>query len=542
MYKKVASMVLIMAVLFSLVAVSTVSADTTGNSIQAEQEREANVLKNLGLFAGTNNGFELDRAPTRTEAIVLLLRMLGVAQEALDSNYTHTFKDVPTWADKYIAYAYNKGLTGGYSKTTFGGNDNATPEQFLTFTLRALGYSDKNGDFTFKDAIKFAESKGLAVAGKYKAGAKNFTRGDCVDIIYKALSVTKKVEKVTLAESLVNSSVIDGAKAESYGLYSVYKKIRVPLRKDPQTGEMTLFLADVIKQVPGAKYGTLFYGGGISNLTDYEKAFDQELIKIYNALTNPNKSVELVDYLTNSYAAPSTYSGPVTILFCAVYDENANVLAESISNWRDVAANNYMDFALVNISLKGLVDAREAKFSELFGNPVESPNAITTIEKAKIHAVLIDSKTGKVKQEFTNDTYAYRYVFDSNKYPELAGKIKGFSEFAIPAGMSVVPAGMSALDVIKQDCKFRMGFADFKGSFTGVYNFTNYEEYTNQWTQHESDWGIKRYIVFDDGNKPIAYTTIIPSQLKVVDVGKIKAEIYIDYGTNKEIKRVYTKE
>lgn len=531
MYKKIVSLILIMTIILSLA--STVYAATTA---QPSQDQTASTLKDLGLFMGTNNGFELDRAPTRTEAIVLLLRMLGKEQEAKDSNYTHTFTDVPSWADKYIAYAYNKGLTNGYSSTIFGGSDDATPEQFCALTLRALEYNEKDGDFVYKESIKKAEELGLAAAGKYVVGSKDFTRGDCVDIIYKALAVVKKTEGVTLAESLVKANVIDAKKAENYGLYSAYEKIRVPLRNDPKTGKMTLFLADVIKMVPGAKYGSLFYGGGITSLTDYEKAFDQELYFIYESLINPSKSADLLNRLTNVSTVPSDFTGPggaKTFLFCAVYDGNTNVLAESISKWQEVADNKYMEFSLVNISLKGLVDARDTEFNKLFGNPIEVPNAITTIEKTKAHVIVINYKTGETIKDFIETSYSYRLVIDSNKYPDLAKKTANFNDFTIPPGMT-------ALEAIKKDLKNTMIATYFKSKFIGPNSAEAFAIYNNQWTQHASDWNNPRYVVFDDGEKPIAYTTIYPSQLKVVDVGQVKAEVYIDYETNTVIKSVYT--
>jgi hypothetical protein len=249
MHKKFITTILILALMSNLAIVPVVSADTISNSGTSEyqlseeekqqiremeeaamqnirmeklskQEDKAITLYYLGLFKGTDTSFDLDRAPTRTEAVVLLLRMLGKEQEAKDSSYIHPFNDVPAWADKYIAYAYNKGLANGYTATTFGASDNAVPEQFLTFALRALEYSDKDGDFTYKEAIKKAEEVGLAEIGEYTAGSKEFTRGDCVDIIYRALTATKKIEQVTLAEYLVKTNAIDELKAVDYGLYA----------------------------------------------------------------------------------------------------------------------------------------------------------------------------------------------------------------------------------------------------------------------------------------------------------------------------------
>ena len=59
----------------------------------------------------SDTDFALDRAPTRVEALVMLLRTLGVEDDAKASTATHPFTDVPGWADRYIAFAYENGLT-----------------------------------------------------------------------------------------------------------------------------------------------------------------------------------------------------------------------------------------------------------------------------------------------------------------------------------------------------------------------------------------------------------------------------------------------
>ena len=239
MRRKIVSLMLILALMLSLT--SAVSAATAGNSATTEetdfdygdipepsdeqlaqwkadrQKMDAEVLKYLGLFLGTDKGFELDRAPTRTESVVLLLRMLGQEQEALNSNYTHPFKDVPAWANKYIAYAYNKGLTSGTSATTFGSSDTTTPEQFFTFTLRALGYNDKNGDFIYRESINKVVELGLAAEGDYTFGSKSFIRGDCASIMYSALSKNLNGGDQRLIDKLVTDGIVPKDKAAEAG-------------------------------------------------------------------------------------------------------------------------------------------------------------------------------------------------------------------------------------------------------------------------------------------------------------------------------------
>ena len=44
------------------------------------------MLKTLGLFQGTNKGFELEKTLTREQAITLIVRLLGAEAEAKEKN------------------------------------------------------------------------------------------------------------------------------------------------------------------------------------------------------------------------------------------------------------------------------------------------------------------------------------------------------------------------------------------------------------------------------------------------------------------------
>ncbi|MGB4647879.1 MAG: S-layer homology domain-containing protein, partial [Acetivibrionales bacterium] len=144
----------------------------------------AEYLYELGLFRGTGTSsdgtpvFELERSPTRTEALVMLLRLMGLEQEALNSSYSHPFTDVSGWSEPYIAYAYNKGITKGISQTRFGSNDKATASMYATFVLRALGYTDSGDspDFSYSGSVSFAVKIGLV--DSRLLNDNEFTRGD----------------------------------------------------------------------------------------------------------------------------------------------------------------------------------------------------------------------------------------------------------------------------------------------------------------------------------------------------------------------------
>ena len=71
---------MIISIMLSLVIFISLS----GNTCFASYEEEAaDALNSLGLFSGSEAGYELERTPTRAEALVMLLRLTGQADAAL---------------------------------------------------------------------------------------------------------------------------------------------------------------------------------------------------------------------------------------------------------------------------------------------------------------------------------------------------------------------------------------------------------------------------------------------------------------------------
>lgn len=177
----------------------------------------ADYLYELGLFRGTGNDsdglplFELERSPTRSEAIVMLIRLMGLEQEALDSSYSHPFRDTSEWNEPYIAYAYNKGLAKGISDTMFGADDKVTAPMYVTFILRALGYSDSGDspDFSYTGSVSYAAGLGL-VDGRFSDDME-FTRGDAAIISENALSQPLHNSVKTLYQRLAGDGAIKNA-------------------------------------------------------------------------------------------------------------------------------------------------------------------------------------------------------------------------------------------------------------------------------------------------------------------------------------------
>ena len=201
--KRLTKLLVLTLALAALLTVSAFAADFT---------HCADALNDLGLFQGTDSGYDLDRAPTRAEAGAMLVRLLGAEEEAQKmEEYTAPFTDVRDWAKPYVQYLYDNGLTNGKTATTFGYADKCTAQQYATFLLRALGYSDaENGDFTYANAMDFAREKG--VVDYANCDEKNFLRDDVVAMSYTALATAPKSGEADLLTKLLKDGAVDDAK------------------------------------------------------------------------------------------------------------------------------------------------------------------------------------------------------------------------------------------------------------------------------------------------------------------------------------------
>lgn len=201
-------------------------------AVGSDQIAAANGLYTLGLFkgSGTNTDgtpiYDLDRAPTRQEAITMLIRLLGKESEALSGEYSAPFTDVDAWAGPYVGYAYENGLALGTGDTTFGGSVTVTASEYLTFVLRALGY-DSNTDFSWDKAWEKSDSIGLT-DGEYTKDSE-FLRGDVVIVSFDALSYTQKDEDTTLLAKLCADGAVTEKDIASVGLTSALYNTRVSL-------------------------------------------------------------------------------------------------------------------------------------------------------------------------------------------------------------------------------------------------------------------------------------------------------------------------
>lgn len=187
----------------------------------------ARALKEMGLFQGKSlsigEGYDLEAKPTRIEGLVMFIRMLGEEKDALAFTGSIPFRDIPAdyWGYRYVAYAYEKGYTKGTDADDplFSPGDLVDARQYMTFVLRALGYSDGAGDFAWDGALEFGREKGLLTVGEYgKLSTGGFYRAQVAYLSYYALSMEEKDGGGTLLSRLeARGAVSAGTAAAAMG-------------------------------------------------------------------------------------------------------------------------------------------------------------------------------------------------------------------------------------------------------------------------------------------------------------------------------------
>ena len=228
--KKIICIILAFVMLFSMTAL-------------ADSQKNAEMLKELNLFKGTDKGFELEREASRVEAIVTVVRVLGGEAEALEKKYPHSFNDTDSWMDPYVGYALEKGITKGVSENSFAPNDLITSNQFVTLILRAMNYKDAEGDFNWEKAVEFAKEINIDASA-----SSEFTRGDMVDICFSALNAFTKGNEEKLYQKLAKDNVFTTEKfTEVTGISEKYvPKAEIAEVKDNKQGIYTATLDDGI--------------------------------------------------------------------------------------------------------------------------------------------------------------------------------------------------------------------------------------------------------------------------------------------------------
>lgn len=177
----------------------------------------ASALKKLNLFKGSytgyGSGYDLELAPTRIQALIMFIRVLGEEDAALAYTGSIPFTDIAkgSLSEHYVSYAYAKGYTNGYTATLFKPDQAISANQYMEFLLRAMGYSSAaNTDLSA--TMTTARSAGIltdAEVAMLQSGT--FLRAQLVYVSYYALSAPMSSGTQTLQQKLIDAGVFTEA-------------------------------------------------------------------------------------------------------------------------------------------------------------------------------------------------------------------------------------------------------------------------------------------------------------------------------------------
>ena len=200
------------------------SGSTDYNAIAAAL-KAMNLFK--GSYTGYGEGYDLEVAPTRLQALIMFIRVLGEEDAALAYTGSTPFTDIApgTQSEKYVGYAYSMGYTNGYSATTFRPSQTVTAGQYMEFMLRALGYSS-SANTDLSGTLDNAYANGVITAGEYASlQSGSFLRADLVYVSYYALDAQVAGSGQTLRDVLIDKGTFTAAQSHAAAaLVTGYRK------------------------------------------------------------------------------------------------------------------------------------------------------------------------------------------------------------------------------------------------------------------------------------------------------------------------------
>jgi len=420
--KTVAHKALILSIILIFTAVLPVPANAAASA--PSNYEKAIDLKILGLLANPPAKFELERAPTRVEGVIMLIRLLGKEKLAKQSNYQHPFTDVPSWASYYVGYMYHNNLTKGIGNNMFGSDDSLTARQYVTFVLRSIGYEDKV-DFEYDRAFDKAQQIGLMDAAERSAYEKapDFLRNDMVGISYDALSIKLKTSDQTLLDKLV---LTDKA---------VYQ---------PAARVLGLYTSDV-------KYE-------LTNITSFNPAVTQlgsvvknseELFLLLRKALYYNENLIKID--------AGSYNGKITTDFEAAYDRAVAVVSEVtgvddfIDSWNYVLENHAFEISIRYRFGKDTFEQRKK-------------DAKAALNKARelVATLIMGDMTEYSKEMILHDYIIYNTRYDYENYRKGTIPSESFEEYGcLVLGVAVCEGYSEAMkllcDLSSIECLFVSG-------------------------------------------------------------------------------------
>lgn len=158
-------------------------------NVNNDPEAQAEMIVKLGLMHGPVDPNRLYKNIYRCDAAVLIVRFLGAEEQVKEKRWEHPFTDVPAWADRYVGWLYQNGLTRGVGDGRYGSWQYITYRQFAAmlslaisgnddFIASGIGTEDELNTAEANNSFLLAEAIGLFVrtlSRKYEKGGEDLT-------------------------------------------------------------------------------------------------------------------------------------------------------------------------------------------------------------------------------------------------------------------------------------------------------------------------------------------------------------------------------
>ncbi|HZK62220.1 MAG TPA: transglutaminase domain-containing protein, partial [Anaerovoracaceae bacterium] len=229
------------------------------------------------------------------QGAVMFIRLVGEEKIAISEPKASPFEDVTqAWAMPYIGQMYAQGYSNGTSLTTYGIGA-MSADQFATYILRALGYSEMKGDFVWSTSLSTLLELDIISKRDFniiKEGS--FLRDYAVKLASSALDATLKDSDTTFYQVLLEKDAI--------ALYSSIRPLPV------STGTLVTSYEDMTS-IFQRMHANLQYSATLDT-----SGLSLEMIKDWlNKITNTSSSDIWGWNIVSTYSTDKNYPSKVSI-------------------------------------------------------------------------------------------------------------------------------------------------------------------------------------------------------------------------------------
>jgi len=242
--------ILLLCMVISLVFGITVFAAETDNKAVIE-------LNKIGIVKGDGKDFNLNGYLKRSEAAVIVTRLLGVEKMVLSGAEYRTgsaiYSDISLgqWYTPYIKYLSSIGVLNGYPDGTIKPNNDISEKEMLKMILTALGYTyDK--DFNMNNIYTKALEWNVLIDESYAnktTDDKDFTREECFNLIRRSLDANYKGKNETIISRWIDAGIYTAEELQKANIITDLLKTAISDIEVVDQNTIKVFLNEPVQQV-----------------------------------------------------------------------------------------------------------------------------------------------------------------------------------------------------------------------------------------------------------------------------------------------------